>query len=84
MNMGDNVFDQMTSSLLTVDNNNRLDCKVYLSKYVSWQQSFLFDALKNQRYGQSFCNEFDIADHILFFEKDMQWADEYIRTYYIK
>jgi hypothetical protein len=51
--------------------------------YEQWRQEFVFDALQGLRYGQSFCNRFDIADNILFFERDPEWADLYIRNYYL-
>lgn len=51
--------------------------------YSSWQHEFVFDALQGLRYGQSFCNHFDLTDHILFYEQDPEWADMYIRSYYV-
>lgn len=51
--------------------------------YLAWQHEFVFDALQGLRYGQSFCNHFDITDNILFYERDPEWADTYIRSYYI-
>lgn len=52
-------------------------------QYQQWQQDYIFDALKNQRYGQSFCNKFDVTDNILFYERDWVRADTYIRKHYI-
>ena len=51
--------------------------------YQSWQHEFVFDALQGLRYGQSFCNHFDVTDNILFYEQDPEWADTYIRSYYV-
>ena len=51
--------------------------------YLVWQHEFVFDALQGLRYGQSFCNHFDITDNILFYERDPEWADTYIRSYYV-
>jgi len=34
--------------------------------------------VKNQRLGQAFCNEFNIQDHKLFYEKDDYSAIQYI------
>ena len=52
--------------------------------YKQWQQEFVFDALQGLRYGQSFCNRFDITDNILFYERDPEWADLYIRDCYLQ
>lgn len=52
--------------------------------YEQWRQEFVFDALQGLRYGQSFCNHFDITDNILFYERDPEWADLYIRDHYLQ
>jgi hypothetical protein len=52
--------------------------------YEQWRREFVFDALQGLRYGQSFCNRFDITDNILFYERDPEWADLYIRDCYVK
>lgn len=57
--------------------------EVCRADYLSWQQRFVFEALQGLRYGQSFCNHFDITDHILFYERDPEWADWYIQRYYV-
>lgn len=51
--------------------------------YSAWQHGFVFDALQGLRYGQSFCNHFNITDNILFYERDLEWADTYIRSYHV-
>jgi hypothetical protein len=51
--------------------------------YQQWRQEAVFDMLRGVRYGQSFCNRFDITDNILFYERDPEWADVYIRKTYI-
>jgi hypothetical protein len=51
--------------------------------YQQWRQEAGFDMLRGVRYGQSFCNRFDITDNILFYEQDPEWADVYIRKNYI-
>jgi len=53
-------------------------------QYLEWARGFIFDGLRNQRYGQSFCNHFGITDKILFFQPDYQKADAYIRENYLK
>lgn len=56
---------------------------ISLEQYQEWRQCYLFDAIRLLRYGQSFCNTFNITDNILFYEQDAAWADEYIRLNYI-
>jgi hypothetical protein len=49
-----------------------------------WHHSYLFHALMNQRYGQDFCNHFNITDNLLFYENDPERAKAYIEKNYLK
>ena len=53
-------------------------------EYLLWQPAYTFEGLHGVRYGQSFCNHFDITDQILFYTSDQKWCDTYIRKTYIK
>lgn len=81
--MGNDAFAQIANTLSNSDLCSCCNHSVPQSKYESWRYGFLFDALKNQRYGQSFCNAFDITDNVLFYERDIEWADRYIKTHYV-
>ena len=82
-NMGNSVFANMTQSLKQ-DNAVVKLYTVDAEEYQAWRHGYLFDALQNLRYGQSFCNAFDITDNVLFYEKDRDWADDYIRKHYVR
>ena len=58
--------------------------KVSESEYQSWAAGYLFDGLRNLRYGQSFCNKFNIHDNILYYSTDVTKTDQYIRKRYIR
>lgn len=62
----------------------RNHAQVTLEQYLQWARGFVFEGLRNQRYGQSFCNQFDITDNILFYCDTVAKSDEYIRKHYIK
>ena len=81
--MGNSVFASMTQSLKQ-DNAVVKLYTVDAEEYQAWRHGYLFDALQNLRYGQSFCNAFDITDNVLFYEKDRDWADDYIRKHYVR
>jgi hypothetical protein len=53
-------------------------------EYSLWHAAYTFEGLKGIRYGQSFCNHFDITDHILFYTLDPAWCNTYIRKTYLK
>lgn len=58
---------------------------ITLSEYRDWQRGYIFDGLRALRYGQSFCNHFDISDNILYYNILTQpEADRYIRETYIR
>lgn len=60
-----------------------LNNPVARADYEQWRHEFVFEALQGLRYGQSFCNRFDITDNILFYERDPEWANTYILENYI-
>lgn len=51
--------------------------------YQQWDRGFIFDAMRDQRYGQAFCNEFGITDNFLFYERDIERARERIHRHYL-
>jgi hypothetical protein len=55
------------------------------ANYQEWQKIYTWEALVGQRYGQSFCNHFDISDNILYYTTfDVGQCDEYIMKRYIE
>jgi hypothetical protein len=74
------------SHIATLINPSQSHDLVEISKleYLDWKHQFTWDALQGIRYGQSFCNHFNITDNILFHETSSTRADEYIQKIYIK
>jgi hypothetical protein len=76
------MFDQMVSNLTDVKVSTvKL---ITLTDYEQWQELYTWDAIQDQRYGQSFCNYFDITDYRLFYERDWVRCDRIIRKDYIR
>ena len=75
-------FSSMVNSINRRD-YPRDNTPVSRANYEQWRRKVVFDALQGLRYGQSFCNRFDITDNILFYERDPEWADVYIRKNYV-
>lgn len=63
-----------------------VSCQTKISKdaYEQWARGFVFEGLRNLRYGQSFCNRFGIKDNILFYSSTVEEADRYIQDNYIR
>ena len=77
------VMAQMVRELMQdpPDTENRT---VSLKEYQQWTRGFVFEAMRNLSYGQSFCNHFGIHDNILYYAGTMSDADEYIRKNYVR
>lgn len=58
--------------------------KITQEQYLQWARGFVFEAMRDQRYGQSFCNRFGIQDNILFYASNVADADRYIRENYLE
>ena len=53
-------------------------------QFERWKQDFTFDALHGQRYGQSFCNTFDITDYLLYYTpRTVDQINYYIKKNYV-
>ena len=58
--------------------------RVSQEDYEQWARGFVFEGLRDQRYGQSFCNRFAIQDNILFYTSSYEEADRYIQENYVR
>jgi hypothetical protein len=68
---------------INLQSYRRDNTPVSRADYEQWRREVVFDALQGLRYGQSFCNRFDITDNILFYERDPECANVYIRQNYV-
>ena len=73
------IVDELTKSKMLNPKT-----KVSVKSYEQWAREFIFDGLRDQRYGQSFCNRFGITDNILYYSTTVTEADQYIQENYIK
>jgi hypothetical protein len=80
--MTDSMFDSMIRSLISGGNPDSRPIK--LADYESWQKLYTFDALQDLRYGQSFCNHFNIIDHRIYYDRDWVRCDTLIRREWIE
>ena len=82
--MGDNVFENMTADLMAINARAEQQNSVTEAAYEDWKREFTFEGIKGARYGQSFCNHFDITDYVLYYKMDWASADQHIRTVYLE
>ena len=81
--MGNDVFENMTADLLAMDARVERQNIILQTEYDAWRDEFVFDGIRGMRYGQSFCNHFDITDYVLFYMLDWDKADQHIRKLYL-
>ena len=82
--MGNDAFENMTADLLAMDARVERRNSILQAEYDAWRDEFVFDGIRGLRYGQSFCNHFDITDYVLFYMLDWDRADQHIRTVYLE
>ena len=58
--------------------------KISPRDYEQWAREFIFEGIRDQRYGQSFCNRFGITDNHLYYAGSVAEADRYIQENYVK
>jgi len=77
------MLNQLLEHMQTASKSNPIR-HITEKEYLLWHTAYTFEGLKGIRYGQSFCNHFDITDHILFYTLDPAWCNIYIRKTYLK
>jgi len=82
--MGSAVFERMAQELTNWDHKVNRTFGISQAEYEAWKLEFTFDGIRGLRYGQSFCNQFDITDHVLFYKTDWVSADQYISAVYLE
>lgn len=78
---GHSVFTYHTQSTATTA-EKYIDL-ITVEQYTLWQKEYTLEALRGIRYGQSFCNHFNLDDNLLFYTADHYWCDNYIRKHYL-
>ena len=81
--MGNDAFENMTADLLVMDARVERRNSILQTEYDAWRDEFVFDGIRGMRYGQSFCNHFDITDYVLFYMLDWDKADQHIKKLYL-
>ena len=80
---GHDAFDQMAAFADNVI--DRANLSISQEDFDLWQKDVIWDALHGVRYGQSFCNRFNISDNLLYYNTwPPEQMDEYIKKHYVK
>lgn len=83
LSMGDTVFAAMVDDLVQPSESITWRTRISAEQYAQWQKHYSWDALQNVRYGQSFCNYFNIGDNRLFYERNAERCRNLIKTEYL-
>ena len=81
--MGDAAFSSMVDDLTQPESGITFTRRITAAEYTQWQKHYSWDALQNIRYGQSFCNYFNIGDNRLFYERNAERCGNLIKTEYL-
>lgn len=74
------VFQQLIQTSTDTDRQLRAVTK---NQYQLWQKHYSFEALKGARYGESFCDYFNIRDYRLYYDNVPERCDQLIRKDWI-
>ena len=77
------MFESMVANLMDTQNYSEPH-SITMDDYLAWQKEYTFDALQDLRYGQSFCNKFNVQDNRIFYERDWIRSDVFIRSEWIE
>ena len=78
---GHNTFEQMVA---WVDRSGQTRNPISQEDYELWRKDYTWEALHGQRYGQSFCNRFNVNDNLLYYQTwPVEQQDDYIQRTYI-
>jgi hypothetical protein len=77
------MLNQLLEHMQLASKSNPIK-RITEKEYSLWHAAYTFEGLKGIRYGQSFCNHFNITDNILFYTSDHTRCDTYIRKTYLK
>lgn len=77
------MFESMVTNLMDTQNYSEPH-SITMDDYLAWQKEYTFDALQDLRYGQSFCNKFNVQDNRIFYERDWIRSDVFIRSEWIE
>jgi len=84
MLFGHNLIMALDTRILEqIDNSWQSRKLVNFQDYQTWRKSFIFEALRGCKYGQSFCQHFDVKDNLLFYVFDPHRAHNYIQEHYL-
>lgn len=79
-------MQQYLGVLLTPKMSTETETKprIKKSEYVKWKKGVVFDQLKGQKFGPSFCQRFGIEDALLYFNTmNPDQAEKYIKKTYL-
>jgi len=78
---GAKVFEQFVAFS---DRSGVPRAPIDLEDFEQWKKDYTWEALHGIRYGQSFCNHFNITDnHLYYAPGGIDWCDDYIKKTYL-
>ena len=77
------TLDSLVDVVITVHYGRTATEELTQENYDRWCHGYIFDAMKDQRFGQAFCNHFGITDNHVFYERDVEKCKVMIRKRYL-
>lgn len=77
------MMKQLIDELILAQHGRTAQESLTQESFDRWCHGYIFDAMKDQRFGQAFCNYFGITDNFIFYERDIEKCKIMIQERYL-
>jgi hypothetical protein len=73
----------LVQELVLAQHGRTAQATLTAESFDEWCHGYIFDAMRDQRFGQAFCNYFGITDNLVYYERDIEKCKAMIRKQYL-
>jgi len=77
------MMQQLIDELMLAQHGRPAQELLTQESFDQWCHGYIFDAMRDQRFGQAFCNHFGITDNHVFYERDIAKCQVLIQERYL-
>jgi len=77
------MMQQLIDELMLAQHGRPAQESLTQESFDQWCHGYIFDAVRNLRFGQAFCNHFGITDYLVYYEQDIAKCKAMIRKQYL-
>ena len=77
------MMQQLIDELMLAQHGRTAKEELTQESYDQWCHGYIFDAMRDQRFGQAFCNYFGITDNLVYYDRDIEKCKAMICKQYL-